>query len=100
MKQSERCVLPTIHSLTSFDDFVKASKAEAKVIAHEKAEGSPTVAISAATIAICIGPEGGFTDEELAIATKAGFAAVSLGERRLRTETAAVVSAALLLHAC
>jgi 16S rRNA (uracil1498-N3)-methyltransferase len=97
MKQSERCVLPAIDALTSFDDFVKASKAEAKVIAHEKAEGSPTVAISAATIAICIGPEGGFTEEEVTRAEACGFQLMTLGERRLRTETAAIVASARIL---
>jgi 16S rRNA (uracil1498-N3)-methyltransferase len=100
MKQSERCVLPTIQTLTPFDDFVRSSRADVKLFAHEKAEGPSALDVSAATIAMCIGPEGGFTDEELATAIKAGFTAVSLGERILRTETAAVVSTALLLRAC
>jgi 16S rRNA (uracil1498-N3)-methyltransferase len=45
---------------------------------------------------ILIGPEGDFTEEEIRLAIQAGFVAVSLGEHRLRSETAAVASAALL----
>jgi 16S rRNA (uracil1498-N3)-methyltransferase len=43
-----------------------------------------------------IGPEGDFTPVEIQAALKAGFVPVSLGENRLRTETAAVVAAVLL----
>ncbi len=47
---------------------------------------------------ICIGPEGDFTKEEIAIALQNNFVPVSLGESRLRTETAGVVAAVLLCH--
>ena len=39
-----------------------------------------------------IGPEGDFSSKEIELATKQGFSTVSLGESRLRTETAAIVS--------
>jgi 16S rRNA (uracil1498-N3)-methyltransferase len=45
---------------------------------------------------ICIGPEGDFTKKEIELAVKNNFEPVSLGETRLRTETAGVVAAALL----
>jgi 16S rRNA (uracil1498-N3)-methyltransferase len=45
-------------------------------------------------VVLLIGPEGDFTDEELELARKAGFIALSLGPNRLRTETAAVVAVA------
>lgn len=51
-----------------------------------------------ATVAILIGPEGGFTDEELQQAQAGGAMPFSLGQRILRTETAAVVAAALILY--
>ncbi|MBW2689547.1 MAG: 16S rRNA (uracil(1498)-N(3))-methyltransferase [Deltaproteobacteria bacterium] len=52
------------------------------------------------TIRILIGPEGGFMDEELGLAVGAEFTIVSLGPRRLRTETAAMVAAStVMLHA-
>ncbi len=47
---------------------------------------------------ICIGPEGDFTGEEIALALNNNFIPVSLGETRLRTETAGVVAATLLCH--
>ena len=49
-----------------------------------------------AAVAIAIGPEGGFTDEEAAAAEAAGFVAVGLGPRILRTETAALAALAIL----
>jgi len=54
---------------------------------------------STTPVTILVGPEGGFTDEEAALARRAGAAFVSLGDTRLRTETAAVVAAALALDA-
>jgi 16S rRNA (uracil1498-N3)-methyltransferase len=50
------------------------------------------------TVALFIGPEGGFTDQELKLVCDAGATPVSLGPRILRTETAAVVTAALILY--
>jgi len=49
-------------------------------------------------VAVLIGPEGGFSAEEVQTATEAGFLQVTLGRRILRMETAAVVSAALIFH--
>ena len=51
-----------------------------------------------AGIALLIGPEGGFSDEEIAATSSKGAVAMSLGERVLRTETAAVVASALILY--
>ena len=48
-------------------------------------------------IAVLIGPEGSFTDGEVDMAIQNGFTALDLGARILRTETAAVAAAALLL---
>ncbi len=57
---------------------------------------SSLAATSKKNILICIGPEGDFTDDELKIATKNNFVAVSLGSTRLRTETAGMVAVSLL----
>ncbi|MDP4204472.1 MAG: 16S rRNA (uracil(1498)-N(3))-methyltransferase, partial [Bacteroidota bacterium] len=43
-------------------------------------------------IVVCIGPEGDFSPEEVALAVKSGAMPVSLGSARLRTETAGVVA--------
>ena len=50
-------------------------------------------------IAVLLGPEGGFTDEEVASAEEHGFVAVGLGPRILRAETAAIAAAAILAFA-
>lgn len=52
-----------------------------------------------ASVVILIGPEGGFSDEETAQACKSGAIPVSLGQRILRTETAAIIAPALVLFA-
>ncbi len=48
--------------------------------------------------AVCIGPEGGFTEEEMGMAFDSGFVPVSLGKRILRSETSAIVVTALLQY--
>jgi 16S rRNA (uracil1498-N3)-methyltransferase len=102
MKQSGRCVIPAVQELTTFSDFIHTAAPESlKIIPHEK---TMDVTLSGKfrqpsepSIVICIGPEGGFTDEEVELATKAGFIPVSLGPRRLRTETAAIAAVAAIL---
>ena len=47
---------------------------------------------ASASAIVLIGPEGGFSDEEVRLAMKHGFVPVSLGDARLRTETAAIVA--------
>jgi 16S rRNA (uracil1498-N3)-methyltransferase len=49
-------------------------------------------------IALLVGPEGGFTEGEVEDARKLGFLPVSLGPRILRTESAAIIGAALLQY--
>jgi len=51
-----------------------------------------------AIVSVLIGPEGGFSAEEAALAREAGCLAVSLGPRILRSETAGIVAAALVMH--
>lgn len=51
-----------------------------------------------ATVSLFIGPEGGFAEEEVALARRSGCVPVSLGPRILRSETAGIVAAALVMH--
>ena len=72
-------------------------------IGHERTAPERNLAVALAgqpsfhTIRILIGPEGGFTEDELAEAGQAGYAPVSLGPRRLRAETAALVAASTVM---
>jgi 16S rRNA (uracil1498-N3)-methyltransferase len=98
MKQCGRSVLPEISDPVPFGKFLSSSwPGHLLLIPHEKSSNAFPPAGNAAGIVIAIGPEGGFTDEELSAAVERGYHAVSLGPRRLRAETAAV--AALVLAA-
>jgi 16S rRNA (uracil1498-N3)-methyltransferase len=98
--QSQQCWMPVLHEPRPFKDVVSDSKAAHKLIAHcMNTEKNPLedVGPSAATI-LLIGPEGDFTKSEIDLALQHGFLPVTLGSTRLRTETAGLVGAALLLH--
>lgn len=100
MKQSGRCILPTVHPLKSLGEFLQWGDPNwLKLIPHEKIQGAAIVDVvelsgSDRIIALCIGPEGGFSEEEVRTAVREGFRPVGLGPTRLRTETAAIVATA------
>lgn len=99
MKQCGRCVLPAIVPLMTFDEVVSGAKG-GKVMFHEQATvlfDPSAVDPGLSECTICIGPEGGFTEGEVASAAEHGWSVVSVGDRRLRSETAAIVAAARLL---
>jgi 16S rRNA (uracil1498-N3)-methyltransferase len=99
MKQSQRCYLPKVKRPTTLE---KASDYETKLIAHERREkggrGFRKLA-GGSTVAIFIGPEGGFSDTETEKALKSGFRILNLGSRKFRSETAAIVILGLLFLA-
>lgn len=98
-QQSRRVRVPQLQTLQKPETIFRTSSEELKLILSERPE---TVAIRAVLevlepvsgIALAIGPEGGWTDDELAAAEKAGFQPVSLGRLILRTETAAAAGLA------
>jgi 16S rRNA (uracil1498-N3)-methyltransferase len=101
MKQSGRCVLPEVRHPVPFGEFISSCEGSAiKLIPHELAETplTPSRVAGDAPAVVCIGPEGGFSDEEVAGAREAGFQPVCLGTRRLRTETASLVACAIVLQ--
>ncbi len=100
MKQSGRAYLPAITGLTQYTDFLGATpKGTFAVIPHERGTHTPLAQLVGSSgggdCSICIGPEGGFTDGEVQRAVEQGFQPVTLGEFRLRAETAAVAAVAL-----
>jgi len=95
MKQSLKAHLPKINALTPFKNFIKNTGDYKPFIAHchtgnkhplKKCYEAGTNAL------VCIGPEGDFSEQEIADATALGFTPVSLGESRLRTETAGLIA--------
>ena len=96
-KQSKRYHLPVIDSPVTFADALKLSAAT-KIVFAERG-GRPLESALAGEPVLClVGPEGGWTDEELAAASSSGFTSVGLGEGILRAETAAIVGAALIRY--
>lgn len=99
MKQSLRTYLPKLNSAISYKDFLAQQQEGLLFIAHcqkdEKMELKRRVAPDK-DITILIGPEGDFSDNEIKMAFEKGFFPVSLGENRLRTETAAIVACTIV----
>ena len=95
MKQSQKATLPRLNGMTDFKRFISEPFDGRKFIAHCEEEEKPLlkhVYHPGENALILIGPEGDFSTEEIRLAEKNGFEAISLGESRLRTETAALVA--------
>ena len=94
-KQSVKAYFPKLNPQCTFDELIKNHQATQKFIAHcynsEKRQ-LKTEIVPAKDILVLIGPEGDFSKEEVDKAIKNGYLPVSLGESRLRTETAGVVA--------
>ena len=94
-KQSKRRIVPQIHNIMSFKEAVNYAKdMQVKIIPYELAEGMEKTRELIGSlkpgqdIAIFIGPEGGFEENEIQIALENGIEPITLGKRILRTETA------------
>ena len=95
MKQSLKAYLPKLNPIISFDEFILNNEFDKKYIAHcydnEKIHLKNEIT-KGDNILILIGPEGDFSLEEVEMAKQNGFMEVSLGNARLRTETAGIVA--------
>ena len=100
MLQSQQTWLPVLHEPQPVEKIIASSNYPQKLIAHcEEADKKFIREVAIGNeIQILIGPEGDFTNAEIELAAKHQFKQVSLGNTRLRTETAAVVAAALLMN--
>ena len=95
MKQSVKSKMPIVEDMVSFDKLVKQNYEGQKFIAwidDNVKEQLCDLYKKGENALVLIGPEGDFSKEEVALAIEYGFIPVSLGEARLRTETAAVVA--------
>ena len=96
-KQCGRNRLMAIDPPAELSDFLaRTDHPESRFLLHTTREGSRLERFAGAGAAVAVGPEGGFTMEEVAAATRAGWRVASLGPRILRIETAAVAAAALV----
>ena len=95
MKQSNVLKLPKLNKSITFKEFVKHKKEGLHLIAHcEETDKKSLKSILKpnTNITLLIGPEGDFSEKEIASAIENNFIPVSLGNTRLRTETAAIVA--------
>ena len=104
-KQSKRAVIPKVHPVLSMKEAVAyAQNMDVKLIPYELAEGMQHTKqmIEAVkpeqSIAVFIGPEGGFEESEIQMAREAGIEPVTLGRRILRTETAGFTVISWLMY--
>ncbi len=99
MKQSQKATLPALNGMTRFRDLVSRPFDGDRFIAHCD-EGERVHLMDAMTpgrnTMVLIGPEGDFSPAEIRMALDAGFCPVSLGDSRLRTETAALASVIMM----
>lgn len=100
LKQSKRSQLPRLHAITPFESWIQQEPDGIKLMgwceASDPVQNHTEGIEKADTITLLIGPEGDFTSEEVILAKEAGFQPISLGENRLRTETAAIFALGVL----
>jgi 16S rRNA (uracil1498-N3)-methyltransferase len=107
VKQSHKAYLPTVNELVAFSEFVASHPSGHRFIAHCYQE-VPRVNLfdqlcqlnEADDALVMIGPEGDFSREEMALAVERGWQLISLGDSRLRIETAALTATAAVYLNC
>ncbi len=95
MKQSLKAYLPKLNELTSFKELITNNKTDINFIAYcDEIQKThlKDLATKGTNTLILIGPEGDFSPDEVKLAIENGYQVVSLGESRLRTETAGIVA--------
>ena len=95
MKQCNQLYLPKLNSAMTFREFVKLKNEGLQLVAHCEETNKKTlksVLVPNEYITILIGPEGDFSEKEIEAAIENNYIPVSLGNTRLRTETAAIVA--------
>lgn len=97
-EQSGRMILPELFDPMSFSAALEHTKSRERIVLHEslgKLTGMPPVR-EMDHVALFVGPEGGFSEKEIAEAKAAGCVVAQLGPLVLRAETAAVVGTAMI----
>lgn len=95
MKQSQKSFVPELDEMTAFADFIRQPFDGQKFIAHcypQEKKLLKDAYTHGGNVLILIGPEGDFSEKEVQLALDNGFEPISLGNSRLRTETAALVA--------
>lgn len=91
-EQSGRNVIPTIHTPQHFSDWCQQCHAELKLTLHPHKQKPLHEYQPPKSLALLVGPEGGFSEAEVAQSLALNFNGLTLGPRVLRTETAALAA--------
>jgi 16S rRNA (uracil1498-N3)-methyltransferase len=97
-EQSRRVQIPSLDVLAKAEHVFSIENGDLKLLLSERPD-APSLRVllrgaTATNVVLAVGPEGGWTDEELAVADRAGFRQGSIGELILRTETAVIAALA------
>lgn len=95
MGQSQRCFLPGLYDAVTFSEMISNTKdLQNKIVMYEFSDDSSGIKPNIETegLSVLIGPEGGFSENEISLLKNNNWQVKSLGERKLRAETAAIVS--------
>jgi 16S rRNA (uracil1498-N3)-methyltransferase len=98
-EQSKRITLPKIEKVLSFKEAIeKAKNFDLKILFDISGKNFSLAKKEAKSVAIFIGPEGGWDELEIELAKKENFEILNLGKLNLRSETAAIVASFLMIH--
>lgn len=93
--QSQRCILPVLRNAVTFTDMIEITgKSNLRIVMYEHSdmEQNKHLKIKNNKVDLLIGPEGGFDEKEIELLKMHGWIIRSLGKRKLRAETAAIIS--------
>ena len=103
-KQSKRVVIPKINDIVSYKEFLKkAEEISVLLVPYENEDGMKATKEALKeikpgdTVGIIIGPEGGFSEQEISLVAEKNGKTISLGSRILRTETAAIAAVTMCM---
>ena len=99
-EQSHRLIIPELIGVFNLKNLPKEALSDLNYVAYEKDANDTTSAFmnlkKGKSISVLVGPEGGFSEEEINFLTKQGFIRTSLGKRILRAETAAIYALSVI----
>lgn len=101
-RQCQRLTVPSIHSPMNFPDFIASNEYStcARILFYENSRElwRPDRETFSIDTVLCVGPEGGWTEDEVKLAERSGWKIFGLGSLIFRAETAAIAATAILRH--
>lgn len=97
-EQCGRNIVPKIHSPVRLEEWLATRNTELNFVLHHRTRKTLSGFAQPESLSLLVGPEGGLTSEEIALAENQHFHPLALGPRVLRTETAPIVAIALMQY--